>query len=65
MPEPTDIDAEADRMIAAMLPVLGIAIEPEWHATVRANLVATLRVARLALDVEIDDHEDAGPVFVP
>ena len=55
MTELPDIDA-----FAAML---GITLQPEWHASVRANIEISLRLAGVVMDFPLDDEADMAPVF--
>ncbi|MBV9077590.1 MAG: DUF4089 domain-containing protein [Methylobacteriaceae bacterium] len=66
MPEPTDPildDEAAGRIVDAMAPMLGIAIDPAWRAAVVANLQATTRAAALVLAFPLDDELEPAPVF--
>ncbi len=56
-------DAELDAFMDAIGQVLGIAIEPEWRASVRANLAVTLRMGAAILDFPLPDEAEPSPVF--
>lgn len=56
---PDDLDA----IILSGTTLLEIPVEPEWHDTIRANLDATLRLARLVDRFPLPDEADAAPVF--
>ena len=61
-PEPV---FDADAVIDAMAPLLGLRILPEYRAGIAVNLQATARFARLILDVPLDDHAEPAPVCRP
>ena len=56
-------DEAIERYVAAALPLLGVAIAPEWRATVHANLAAILRAAAFAAELPLDDESEPAPVF--
>ena len=58
------MDEEAiDKLMDAASDVLGIAIEPEWKAGIKANLRGTLRLAALVDEFELPDETEPAPVF--
>lgn len=67
MPEPTPplTDEAAGAVVDAMVPLLGIPMDPEWRAAVVANVKATAAAARLVLDFPLDDEVEPAPVFRP
>ena len=58
-------DATCLAVVAAMAPVLGIEILPEWRESVAAHLKATAGAARLVLSLPLDDNLEPAPVFRP
>ncbi len=60
MPE---FDAKAH--VAHMAGVMGFTIEPEWEATVVANMAATARAAALVMEYRLEEHIEPAPVFEP
>lgn len=60
----SDID---DKTLAgyteAAAEVLRITVEPEWRATIDANLRVTLRLAMFVADFELPDSSEPAPVF--
>jgi hypothetical protein len=55
----------AGAVVDAFVPLLGIAIAPEWREAVTANVRATAAAARLVLDFPLDDAVEPAPVFRP
>ena len=58
-----EFDAEA--YVAAMLPAIGLRIDPAWKPGIVANFTRTAEIARLFLDFPLDDAEEPAPVFTP
>ena len=56
-------DADLDAFVAASASVLGLAIEPEWRAAVRANLTVVFGMAALVAEFELPDEAEPAPVF--
>ena len=56
-------DDELDAFMDASARALGIAVDPDWRAAVRANLAVTFRLGGLVLDFPLDDEADPAPVF--
>jgi hypothetical protein len=56
-------DDTVERLMEASAAALGLTIEPEWRAGVRANLQVTLRLATLVADFELPDEAEPAPVF--
>lgn len=56
-------DQELDAFMDASATVLGIAVDPEWRAAVRANLAVVFRMGALVLDFPLEDEAEPGPVF--
>ena len=59
----TKFDAEA--YLAAMLPAMGLAIDPAWTPAIVANLERNAAIARLFVEFPLDDAEEPAPVFTP
>lgn len=49
--------------IEALAAALGIPLRPDWHATIRQNLVVSLRLARQVMDEPLPDGLEPAPVF--
>ena len=61
---PKELTAEeADKIIDAMAPVLGLDVAPEYRPGVVLNLQIAVRLARIAEGAELTDHDEAAPVF--
>jgi hypothetical protein len=60
-PSSPDIDAWID----AMMPVLGIALDPAFRPGVVQNLQVVLRLAGLVLEFPLDEREEPAPVYEP
>lgn len=56
---------DAGGHVRHMAAVMGLSIEPEWLDSVVANMAATARAAELVLGLELDEHVEPAPVFVP
>jgi hypothetical protein len=56
-------DADLDAFMDASAVVLGLTIEPDWRAAVRANLAVTFRLGGLVLDFELADAAEPASVF--
>ncbi|WP_246088609.1 DUF4089 domain-containing protein [Phreatobacter stygius] len=63
MPLPDIAPEEAERMIDALAPVLGLAIAAEFRPGVIANLQVAIRLARALDAVDLVDHDEPAPVF--
>jgi hypothetical protein len=59
MPKPDHLDAYIDAAAQA----LGIPVQPEWKAAVRANLEVTFKLAALVGEKELPDDAEPAPVF--
>ncbi len=59
----TEFDARA--YLAAMLPALGLAIDPDWTPAIVANLERNAAIARIFLAFPLKDAEEQAPVFEP
>lgn len=56
-------DQELDAFMDSSAMALGIAVDPEWCAAVRANLAVVFRMDALMLDFPLDDAAEPGPVI--
>jgi len=56
-------DAELDAFIDASAALLGLTVQPDWRAPVRANLAVTLRMGALVMDLPLPDEAEPAPVF--
>jgi len=52
-----------DDFIDAAGRALGLPLEPEWRAAVKANLQVTLRQAALVSEFALPDDAEPAPVF--
>jgi len=57
-------DSELDGFMDAAAVMMGIAIDPAWRDSVRANLAVTLRMADLVGSFPLPDEAEPAPVFV-
>ena len=53
----------AGRIVDAVAPMIGIAVDPEWRAGVVGHLRATVDAARLVADFPLEDELEPAPVF--
>ena len=58
-------DFDADAIIAAMAPLLGLALGATSREVVKTHLEIAARYAKLMEAAELDDHEEPAPVFTP
>ncbi len=56
-------DETLDVYITTIAAALGLAVEPAWQESVRANLKTTLRFADLVAVFELPDDAEPAPVF--
>ena len=54
---------DADAVLDALAPVLGLAVDPAWRGGVTAHWLAIQAAARLVLDFPLDDAVEPAPVF--
>jgi hypothetical protein len=52
-----------DALIASSVKVLGLALEPSWHAAVKFNVALILRHATLVEAFPLPDDAEPAPVF--
>lgn len=58
--------AEIEQLAAAMEPLLGVPIDPQWRPRIVAFLAMAESAARLYRDLPLDEARDeAAPVFQP
>lgn len=60
---PSPDDDAFGTAVDAMLPVLGLSMEPEWRPQVVANLMAVSNAARLFLEFPLPDELEPAPRF--
>ena len=60
---PLPDDEALGACIDAMLPLLGLAMEPDWRPAVVANLKAVSNAARLFLEFPLPDDLEPAPRF--
>lgn len=68
MTDPTPLapppdDEALGKTVDAMLPLLGLTIEPDWHGPIVQNLRATSMAARLFLEFPLPDELEPAPRF--
>ena len=56
---------DAPAHVTHMAKLLDLTIEDDWRPVVEAHIAATQKAAELVLAFELNDHEEAAPVFVP
>ncbi len=54
---------EAERLIDAMAPLVGVAVTEEYRPGVVLNLQIALRLAALVASADLGDHDEPAPVF--
>jgi hypothetical protein len=54
---------ELDALIDASAALLGIAIAPDWRASIRQHLSISLGHAHAVMDFPLSDEADPAPVF--
>ncbi len=52
-----------DSYIDSAAQMLGLPLEPEWKAAVRANLEVTLKLAAIVGGKELPDDAEPAPVY--
>lgn len=52
-----------DGFIDAAVRVLGLPVEPEWRAAIKANLDVTLRMASFVGEFALPDEIEPAPIF--
>jgi hypothetical protein len=56
---------DLDAWIDAMMPVLGITLDPAFRPGVIQNLQVVLRLSAIVLEFPLDEREEPAPVFEP
>ena len=56
---------DADALIDALSPALGLVVDPASRPQVKAHLEIAARMAALLLEHKLDDREEPAPVFKP
>jgi hypothetical protein len=56
---------DADAIIEAMAPLLGLVVGDSARAAVKTHLEIAARYATLLEEAAIGDHEEPAPVFTP
>ena len=56
---------DADALIDASLPLIGLTLSAESRATVKTHLDISEKLSRLFRDFPLDDEEEPAPVFSP
>lgn len=56
---------DADALIDAMLPLLGLALPEGSRPVVKLHVETAERLARLVLEFPLDDESEPAPVFAP
>jgi hypothetical protein len=56
---------DADAIIEAMAPLLGLAVGDSSLAAVKTHLEIAARYAALLEEAALSDHEEPAPVFTP
>ena len=60
--EPENADVLAAYIVASAR-LLDLEIKPEWSESVRANLDATLKLAKMVASFSLPDETEPAPVF--
>ncbi len=56
---------DADALIDASLPLVGLALPEGSRAVVKMHLETAERLARLVVEFPLDDESEPAPVFTP
>ena len=56
---------DADALIDASLPLIGLTLSAESRAVVRTHLEISEKLSRLYREFPLDDEEEPAPVFSP
>ncbi len=59
----TKTEFDADALIDAMLPLLGLRLEPESRAVVKLHLTTAETLSRLVREFPLDDEAEPAPVY--
>jgi hypothetical protein len=61
----TELPFDADAIIDAMAPLLGLGVGEASRGPVKTHLEIAARYAALLEEADLDDHEEPAPVFTP
>jgi hypothetical protein len=61
----TEPEFNADTLIKAVAPLLGLVVGDASHAALKTHLDIAARYAALLEQAILDDHEEPAPVFAP
>ena len=61
----TELVFDADAIIDAMAPLLGLAVSEASKEPVKIHLEIAARSAALLEEAVLDDHEEPAPVYTP
>ncbi len=56
---------DAEAVIEAMMPLLGLPLDPAYRPGIVLNLEFTARFAAIVLAGPSDDDDEPAPVFIP
>lgn len=56
-------EGDAQRIIDACAPLLGLSIEPAWRVAISANLKTIAAAAQLVAEIPLPDELEPAPVF--
>lgn len=56
---------DPEAVLAAILPAMGLTIDPAWRPAIVANLARNAAIAEIFLAFPLDDAEEPAPVFTP
>jgi hypothetical protein len=59
----TKDEFDADALIDASLPLLGLELPDDWRAAVKMHLETAERLSRLVRDFPLDDEAEPAPVY--
>lgn len=62
-PPTTPAISPLDGFIETAARVLALPVEPQWHAAIKANLEANLRLAAFVAEFALPDESEPAPVF--
>ena len=62
-PSPSLDDEDAIAIMDAMVPLIGLSIDPDWRDAVAGNIKVVANAAWLVLDLPLEDELEPAPVF--